>query len=163
MKKIFLLVLVLASCSKPQVKQAPANEPTIIVQTCIDSLFKENDFLYRKIAKEDSVYNTHFSKDLAYKIIFERTKYLPDTVKLKWGNSPINYRKIPDSAAYVHPELIDTSKLSRVIRLDSLSYNSNNATLVLHWLTSNIHYDYYLTRLKGKWIIKKRVHWVTGD
>lgn len=149
MKKFLILVPILFSCNVPsgkspvmnlsQVAIDSINTKTAIVQTCFDSL-------YREMA----------SRDFVNSVILKKPKYLTVNENLKWGNSQIAFKIIPDSLQK-KLFLIPSPKEKRpyIFTLDSLSYDTNDAFARISCISRGAQIEYHLSWVNGKWVIKE--------
>ncbi|MBS1529946.1 MAG: hypothetical protein JSU01_06545 [Bacteroidetes bacterium] len=151
MKKFLILASIVFSCNMPSGKSPKMNlsqtdtdaieTRTEITQMCLDSLYKE-------VASRDFIQNA----------ILKKTKYLSGNENLKWGNTQIAFKTIPDSlqkALFRVPG--PNEKRPYFFTLDSLSYNADKAFARISCISRGYQIDYSLSQINNKWAIDNAV------
>ena len=149
MKKIFIpfLILSLYGCGRikriPAEEKIPANENSLIVQICLDSLSKGLTFNNLIIRVSG--------------VILEKTKYLIGEPNLKWRHSRLEYRNVPVSLEE-DIEKMDISKAHPyILKIDSLSSDGNDGFVRILCITQRAQTEYRLAKVESKWVIHEAI------
>jgi hypothetical protein len=137
MKKTAILLLILSSCGKNAVKGQNKDERSIIVQTCIDSLYK------KALAAKEPIGS----------VTLEETKYLPSKKNLKWGDLSISIKPVPANLKKITSCQDWPKKHAYIISLYNISHDARHAHVAVGVITGGSEALFSLSYTNQRWDI----------